>query len=84
MQRSSGAPDTIDRVREIVADALGVETSAIAPNTEAENIEAWDSVAHLAMMLAIEAEFGVRFEPEDLAATASVDALARVAARGPS
>ena len=75
-------PDTIEKVREIVADALDLDVSVIGPDTEAESIEDWDSVRHLAIVLAIEAEFGVRFEPEDLAETASVDALARVAARG--
>jgi acyl carrier protein len=35
------------------------------PNASAESVAAWDSVAHITLLIAIAEEFGVEFESED-------------------
>ena len=40
-----------------------------------KNCAAWDSVNHLNLILALEAEFGVAFEPEEIAAMQDLDAV---------
>ncbi|MBV9572735.1 MAG: acyl carrier protein [Acidobacteriales bacterium] len=57
---------TFDRVRDITADVLHLPASAITPQSSPENIEAWDSVQHLNLVLALEQEFGVQLEPEEI------------------
>ena len=55
-----------ERVRGIAADILGVGPSQIMPQSSSENIETWDSVHHLNLILAFEQEFGVQLEPEEI------------------
>jgi acyl carrier protein len=55
-----------ERVRGIAADVLKVSGSAITAETSPESIEAWDSLQHLNLILALEQEFDVQFEPEEI------------------
>jgi acyl carrier protein len=56
----------LDRVRAIAADVLKVPTATITPATSPENLDTWDSVHHLNLVLALEQEFNLQFEPEEI------------------
>ena len=60
------AAQLLDRVRTIAADVLEVPAAKITPDSSPENIETWDSVHHLNMVLALEQEFNLQFEPEEI------------------
>lgn len=55
-----------DRVRAIAGDVLEVPASTISPDSSPETIETWDSVHHLNLVLALEQEFNLQFEPEEI------------------
>jgi acyl carrier protein len=55
------------------ADAMGPETMAA--------VVGWDSMAHVGLMTAIEEEFQVRFEPEEITAFADLGELVAMIAR---
>jgi acyl carrier protein len=55
-----------DTVRALTADVLQVPADQLTAQSSPENIEAWDSVHHLNLVLALEQEFGVQFEPEEI------------------
>lgn len=55
-----------DRVRTIAADVLEVPAAKISANSSPESIETWDSVHHLNLVLALEQEFNLQFEPEEI------------------
>lgn len=63
---------TLDVVRGIVADVLGVPASRIAADSSPETRENWDSVRHLNIVMAIEERFGIELEPEDIEKMRSV------------
>lgn len=42
------------------------------------DLEAWDSLRYMRLVLAVEAEFGVELEPEEIQAMTSVAAVKRV------
>jgi acyl carrier protein len=56
----------LDRVRGIAADVLEVPGSKIVPQSSPETIDTWDSVHHLNLVLALEQEFNLQFEPEEI------------------
>jgi acyl carrier protein len=56
----------LEKVRTIAADVLQTPASQITPQSSTENIEAWDSVHHLNLILAFEQEFGIQFEPQEI------------------
>jgi len=48
---------------------------AISQDTVSEDIEEWDSVAHIQLIYEIEEQFGIQFEAEDIHRMWSVNAL---------
>ena len=56
----------LDKVRSITADVLQVPANQLMPQSSPDSIEAWDSIHHLNLILALEQEFGVQFEPEEV------------------
>jgi acyl carrier protein len=53
------------RLTKIFQDTLDQEV-VLTPQTSAQDVEGWDSIAHIRLTAAIEAEFGVRFKTSDL------------------
>jgi len=51
----------MNKLQEIFRDIFDDETLNIDRNTSAENIEAWDSLAHINLIVAIENEFRIKF-----------------------
>jgi acyl carrier protein len=49
--------DVEEKVRTVLADVLGLDPSAVGPDTSPDTVEAWDSLQHLNLVLAIEEEF---------------------------
>jgi len=43
-----------------------LEVSDIDENVSQSNCEAWDSIKHLNLIIAIEGEFGISLEPEEM------------------
>lgn len=76
-----------EKVRVIVADLFHLVPEGIALESSPEQIEAWDSVQHLNLILALESEFNVVFEPEEIDQMKTVGEIADVIAAkldGPS
>ena len=70
------------RLRRVFASVLGVDGSALTDDDSTTTIEAWNSVNHIHLILALEAEFGVSFEPVEVAELTSIRALRRRLAGG--
>lgn len=57
---------TEDRLRRLFADVFGVAPEAITDDDSPQSIPSWDSVSHLNLVFALEAEFDVQFEAEEI------------------
>ncbi len=59
--------DTIlPRLTAIFRDLFGDETITLTPETTAEDIEDWDSVSHISIIVAVEIAFGIKFQTAEL------------------
>lgn len=63
-------------LKEILRNVLGVDS--VSEDDSAATIDAWDSVRHLDLMMAIEEQFGIRFEAEEIPDLSSVRAISQV------
>ncbi len=59
-------------LRDILADVLEVSPEEITPDLTMEKVENWDSFRHLQVILALEGEFGVQFDPQRVPEMTSV------------
>lgn len=66
---------TYERVRAIASDVLQVPAERLTPRSSMETIESWDSLQHLNLILALEQEFDVQFEPEEMERAGSIEQM---------
>lgn len=57
---------TLQKLSEIMEDTFDVEDLKIDENTTAEDIEEWDSLSHIRLVVAVEREFGIKFKNSEL------------------
>lgn len=70
-------------LREILADTLEIPADDVTPGLNTDSVESWDSFRHLQLMLALEGEYGVQFDPQQIPELTSVAKIqAALAAKG--
>jgi acyl carrier protein len=55
-----------DQLRRVFADVFGVDPTMLSDDASPHTILQWNSVGHLSLVLAIEGEFGVQFDTEEI------------------
>ena len=63
---------------EIFRDVFDDDTIVLTPETTAVDIDGWDSVAHVNLIVAIEARLGVKFKTSEVESLHNVGQLAGV------
>ena len=64
-----------ERVRKLAADVLGEPLERISDDSSPDNIEAWDSLQHLNLILSVEEAFDLQLDPEDIEKATSIGEL---------
>jgi acyl carrier protein len=59
----------------VFRDVLDEETLVLRPEMTASDVENWDSISHIDLMVGIEREFGVRFTTAEIAGLKNVGDL---------
>ena len=62
-------------LRNLIADILDISPDQVTPELGVGQVEAWDSFGHLQMILAIEGEYGVQFDPQRIPDLITVEAI---------
>lgn len=62
MERS----EILKRIQAIFQDVLDNEDIELNAETTAENIEEWDSLSHIQLIVAIEKEFKIKFTSKEI------------------
>jgi acyl carrier protein len=55
-----------ERLRAIMADIFMIDISRIGDDASMKTIEHWDSLSHINLISALEEEFGVEFEIDEI------------------
>lgn len=67
-----------ERVRYIVAEITEVEVERITLQSSPANLEEWDSLAQVNIVISLEQEFGHQFSPDQIERMASVEKIIEV------
>jgi acyl carrier protein len=67
-----------EQVAGIASDILGVAKSSLDRNTGPEQIETWDSVEHLNLVMAVESQFSLQFTPEEMDQMTTLGRMAEI------
>jgi acyl carrier protein len=63
------------RVRGVLVEVFGDDDIVVGPSTTAADVDGWDSVSNIVVLVALEREFGIRFNTGEMAALANVGQL---------
>lgn len=74
--------ETIQRVRDVMMDVFEIDELSITLATTARDIEQWDSLSHVRLVVAIERAFKIRFTNAEIESLKNVgDLIARIDAK---
>lgn len=59
-------PQIYSKLAEIFGDVFDDESIAVTPALSAKDVEGWDSLAHIRLMLTIEKAFKVKFSTSEI------------------
>jgi len=65
----------LDRVGKVFEGVFGFDSHEVTMDTVPDDVEKWDSLGHMNMVEALEKEFGVQFEVDEIMEMASVDKI---------
>jgi acyl carrier protein len=65
----------LERIQQVMGGLFGLDPKSIGDDASMTTIDAWDSLMHVSLVMAVEQEFNVRFRVEDAFAMTS---LARI------
>jgi acyl carrier protein len=72
------AADIYPRLTDIMRDVFDDENLVVGPELTADDVEEWDSLTHLRLMLTIQKSFGVKFSAGEIGTLKNVGDLARL------
>jgi acyl carrier protein len=64
-----------EKVQAVLAATFEAPPETITPSTSQDNLERWDSVGHMTLMVALEDAFGLTLEVEEMLELTSVAAI---------
>jgi acyl carrier protein len=66
---------TLQKLQEVFCDLFADDDIVVARNTGAADVDGWDSLMHVTLMLEVERAFGVRFSSGEVADLVDVGQL---------
>jgi acyl carrier protein len=69
-------PETIAKMLPVFHEVFDDDALVIAPATSAKDVEGWDSLSHIRLMVAMESVFDVRIKASEAAKLNNVGELA--------
>ena len=73
--------DIINGFQEVFSEVFGIDGTTINRETSAKDVEGWDSVAHVLLIVALEKKFLIRFKSREITGFNSVGDMLDVAER---
>jgi len=70
--------DTLERLNQVFQEVFDEDDLVVGPSTTAEDVEGWDSLMHVTLMIRVEKAFGVKFTSSQVAGLKNVGQLAEL------
>jgi len=68
---------TLEKLNDVLREVFEDPDLRVTPSTTASDVDGWDSLSHVNVILAVEMHFGISFLPKDLLTFRCVGDLVR-------
>ena len=72
--------DILAKLNELFRDLFDDPALTVDPETTADDVEEWDSVSHISMIVAVEQMFGIKIKTAEIESLKNVGDLVRIVA----
>jgi acyl carrier protein len=55
-----------NKIKDIIASVFAIDRKEVGDDASTDTIENWDSIRHMNLVVALEEEFGVEFDDDEL------------------
>ena len=73
--------EILEKLRDIMIDVFDLDDLQISAQTTADDVEDWDSLSHIRLMVAVERQFKIKFQNSEIESLTNVGELVQVIAR---
>ena len=70
--------ELLTRMSEVLGEIVDDEKLSLTDEVTADDVDDWDSTNHVRFIVALESEFGIRFESDEIGAPENVGQLAKL------
>ncbi|PKP20995.1 MAG: acyl carrier protein [Bacteroidetes bacterium HGW-Bacteroidetes-21] len=70
--------DILQQLNEIFKDILDLDTLVLTPETTARDVEEWDSLSHIQIIVAAEKHFKIRLTAQEIQALENVGDMCKL------
>jgi acyl carrier protein len=67
-----------DRVAQVISSVMNIPASQLTDSSSPESVSQWESMKHINLVLALEEEFDVRFDDQQISELQSVTSIVSV------
>jgi len=67
--------EILSDLQPIFDDLFGEESVSLTPETTSDDIATWDSVAHVSIIVGVEKQFDIMFDPDEIMEMENVGSL---------
>jgi acyl carrier protein len=67
--------DLLQRITQTISAVLDINPEKISRETSSQNVHNWDSLNHIKVVVSLEEEFEMEFDPEEISVMTSVEKI---------
>lgn len=68
----------MEKVRKIIAETFKIKESEITPQTNMKDIDSWDSLTHMELIVSLEDELGIEFTADEIMEMTDVEKIEKI------
>lgn len=73
--------EILETLRKIMIDVFDLDDLQLSTQTTADDVEDWDSLSHIRLIVAVERQFKIKFQNSEIESLTNVGELVQVIAR---
>lgn len=70
-----------ERVEEVVGSVLGIAAEQLSQDSSSQNVQSWDSLRQLSIILALESAYGISISTEEALEMGSIGTIKEILSR---
>ncbi len=71
----------LEQIRLLASDVFRIPLAEISEASTPDQVPSWDSLQHVNLVLALEQQFGVEFDPDEISQLVSIGSMAQILSR---